>query len=206
MLGCGGTDAGASDPINETGPIADSASPDTARADSGTSDSNIVSDSGGPDSAGSDSSLSDSGGPDSTGSDSSTPGASDAGKDASPADTSDAVADACGYVDVNDVVVKCGDKYTMLGYFDVVPSSATCPPYWAFAGKSGYATKEEAIAAAGCSASCIYQFSTSVTRLYCSKKTGYEVLKAGKGCADLYRFAEGYFDSVAAHDAAFPCP
>jgi hypothetical protein len=119
--------------------------------------------------------------------------------------SADASTDACGYVDVDDVVVMCDGKYVMLGYFNVVPGSSSCPPYWAFPGKSGHPTKEDAIAAAGCSAMCIYKFSTSVTRLYCGKKTGYEVLRA-TDCADLYRFAEGYYASVEAHDAANPCP
>lgn len=119
----------------------------------------------------------------------------------------DAVADApaCDYVDVDDVLVKCSGKYGLLGKFAVDPASSACPPYWSFGGTTAhYETKEAAIAGQACDAACVWTFATSVTRLHCGHKDGYETLKA-TGCPDVYRFAEGYYESVEAHDAANPC-
>lgn len=173
-------------------------------ADSSPADSSVSSDS------------SDTGGGVETGLEAST----DASVDASET-TADAVADAsdsapvdadasettsCDYVDLDDVLVKCSGKYALLGYFDVDPASASCPPFWGFGGKTPhYATKDAAIAGQGCDATCVWTFATAVTRLYCGHKDGYETLKAS-GCPDVYRFAEGYYESVEAHDAAHPCP
>lgn len=192
LMGCGGDDGTEA---------SDAAAVDTAAADTSLVDA--AGETGTPDAPAGDAAAADSAAADTAIADAADAATADAA-DVATADVATADALACGYVAVNDVVVKCGDKFTMLGYFDVVPASSTCPPYWAFAGKGPHPSKEAAIAAEGCDGSCIYLFTTSVTRLYCGKKTGYEVLKAS-GCPDVYRFAEGYYPSVEAHDAAFPC-
>jgi hypothetical protein len=185
LFGCSSNDDAAS-------PVADSEVVDTA-VDTSSTDTSVATDTGSAADSVADSiaDASDSAGD-----------TIEASVDAS-AETTDAM--TCDYVDLDDVVVKCGGKYGLLGKFDVDPPSAACPPYWGFGGKSPhYESKEAAIAGEGCDATCVYTFATAVTRLYCGHKDGYETLKA-TGCPDLYRFAEGYYESVAAHDAANPC-
>jgi hypothetical protein len=172
-------------------------------ADSSPADSSVSSDSSdatGPGEAGEDATSETS-----DASDSSADVVADA-SDSAPVDADASETTSCDYVDLDDVLVKCGGKYALLGYFDVDPAAASCPPYWGFGGKTPhYATKDAAIAGQGCDATCVWTFATAVTRLYCGHKDGYETLKAS-GCPDVYRFAEGYYESVEAHDAANPCP
>ena len=40
------------------------------------------------------------------------------------------------------------------------------------------------------SPACVYDFATSVSRVYCDRRAGYETLTA-TGCATLFRFPEG---------------
>jgi hypothetical protein len=190
----------------------------------GGSDAGMTTDTGNSDSGGSDAGASDAG-LDAA----STPdaGAGDAGLDAASADggsldastadalnlhdaaapTTDAGVAACGYVAVDEVVVRCGTDIVFVSHF--TSDVAGCAPFYAFdpAG-AHFADTASAIASdATCDATCEWHFATSVSRIYCGHRDGYEVLSAtGAGCADLYRFAEGYFPSVEAHDAAYPCP
>ncbi len=138
------------------------------------------------------------------------PLAVDAGTDAyrRPADAapmSDGGFD-CGYSAIDEVVVKCGDRYRFVSFFQSDPEGA-CPSFHGFTATGPqYGTPEDAIASdATCDASCVYRFHMSVTRLWCGNRSGYESLRA-EGCPDIYRFPAGYFDSVEAHDAMVPCP
>ena len=141
--------------------------------------------------------------------------AEDASADASPEDAS--VADArtddasaedagpgCGYVAVNEVVVRCDGDFTFVNYFTSTVEG--CDPFWGFSPEGP--RFEDAASAIGsdpaCDAGCQYEFSTSVTRLYCGRRTGYEILTA-EGCPDAYRFSAGWYGSVEEHDAANPC-
>lgn len=150
--------------------------------------------------------------PDSAPDASATPDA-DASTDASAVDArSDASADAfvpppgCMYTNVNDVVVECSGSYRFVSEFNVVPASRECPPYWQVGTSAPAATMEAAAANARCSTACVWNFSMSVSRIYCGVRSGYEVLSGTPNrCGQLYRFSEGYFASVAAHDAMFPC-
>lgn len=181
VAGCGdgaGTavDTGAAD----TG-AADTSTPDTGTTDGGGSED------GGASDAGRDSGASDSGGP----------------VDAAPAIDSDVA--RCDYVAVDEVIVQCDGRYTFVNHFtSTVPG---CPPFYGFTPDGPHFDSFAAVIAsdATCDATCEWHFATSVSRIYCGHRDGYEVL-AAEGCADVYRFAEGYFASVEAHDAAHPCP
>lgn len=134
---------------------------------------------------------------------------SDAGRDA-PLPMPDAlVTDAgvdCMYVPIDEVVVKCDGRYRFVNHFQS-DRGAACPPFYGFTLEGPhYATSEEAIASdATCETRCIYTFAMSVSRIYCGHRSGYETLTA-PGCAEIFRFSEGYFDSVESHDAMHPCP
>jgi hypothetical protein len=138
----------------------------------------------------------------------------DSARDASA--TADAARDAsadafvpppsCSYSNVDDVVVDCSGTYRMVSQFNVVPPSSMCPAYWQVGMSAPAFTPEQAATNAGCSTACIWRFSMSVTRLYCNHRSGYEVLSGTPDrCGQLFRFAEGYFTSVEAHDAMYPC-
>lgn len=138
------------------------------------------------------------------------PLAVDAGADAfiRPADAAPLgdVGFDCAYASIDDVIVKCGERYRSLQHFRSDPTGA-CPDFYGFTATGPhYATPAEAIAAdATCNGRCIYDFSNSFSRLWCGRRTGYESLSA-EGCSDIFLFAEGYYDSVEAHDAMIPCP
>lgn len=169
--------------------------------------------------AGLDASATDGGGVDASRSDASTDDAStdDASTDVDAsdvdADTSDAgdaaAEDAgppgCGYVAVNDVVVRCDGEPTFVGYF--ASEVDGCDPFWGFSPEGP--RYEDAASAIGsdpsCDAGCIYSPSMAVTRLYCGVRSGYERFVA-PDCPDLYRFPAGWYGSVEEHDAANPCP
>jgi len=134
-------------------------------------------------------------------------GASDAGvADASSGDaaTADAGVD-CAYVAVDEVVVSCGGDYTFVNQF-VSGVGAACPAFYAFDVDGPRFDGFAATIASDptCSSACVYEFATSVTRLYCGRRTGYETLTA-IGCATLFRFPDGYYTSVEAYDASHPC-
>lgn len=187
----------------------------TGGSDAGMTTDTGTSDGGGSDAGASDAGLDAASTPDA--------GADDAGPDAASADagtmddafnphdaaapTTDAGVAACGYVAVDEVVVRCGTDIVFVSHF--TSDMAGCAPFYAFdpAG-AHFADTASAIASdATCDATCEWHFATSVSRIYCGHRDGYEVLSAtGAGCADLYRFAEGYFLSVEAHDTAYPCP
>ncbi len=123
----------------------------------------------------------------------------DAGNDADVA--------RCNYNGVDEIILLCGGEYTWLSHF--TSDVADCPDIYAFDPElAQYASFEEALAATpSCDASCQYHFSSEVTRRCGNTRSGYEILRAtGAGCADVYRFAEGYFHSVEEHDALYPCP
>ena len=143
-------------------------------------------------------------------------GAGDAGtSDASTPDASasdsgppvDAGPD-CEYVAVDEVIVRCDGDFTFVSHF--TSTVAGCDPsFYGFDPRdTHFASSAEAIASdPNCDAGCEWHFATSVSRIYCGHRDGYEVLRAdGDGCPDVYRFAEGWYESVEAHDAAHPCP
>jgi hypothetical protein len=115
-------------------------------------------------------------------------------------------AGACDYVAVDEVVVLCSTDYAFVSRF--VSEVSGCAPFHGFT-PSGprFADTASAIASdASCDPTCQWRFATSVSRIYCGRRSGYETLTApDPTCADLYRFAEGYFASVEEHDAAYPC-
>lgn len=123
---------------------------------------------------------------------------SDAGNDADVA--------RCNYVGVDEVIVLCAGDYTFLSHFT---SDQGCPDIYAFDPElAQYATPEEALAATpSCDATCQWHFSLAVDRMWCGHRSGYEILRSdAAGCADIYRFPEGYYASVEEHDAMVPCP
>jgi hypothetical protein len=123
--------------------------------------------------------------------------------DAPPRDDTNAA--HCEYTAVDDVIVLCGTEYTFVSQFTSEMSS--CPPFYSFdPDGTQYASVEDAVASnPSCDATCQWHFALGVDRLYCGHRTGYEVLRA-TGCDDVYRFPEGYYDSVEEHDAENPCP
>ncbi len=225
LVACGAPvapgDASPSDVAREAQALIDSAATDAAALDAGSDasahDDGAAQDSGPALDAGSDASALDA----------RTDGASsldatraDAVADASarpdvaPADTGarDAAADvfvpppSCMYTNVNDLAVDCGGTIRLVNYFDVVPASSMCPGYWQLGSAAPAFTAEQAAVNGGCSTACIWRFSMSVTRLYCGVRSGYEVLEGTPNrCGQRFRFSEGYFNSVAEHDAMYPC-
>jgi hypothetical protein len=117
-------------------------------------------------------------------------------------------AGGCEYTALDEVIVECEGMPTFVSLIGVFPPSDECPEYWVVGSRpTHYESAEQAIASESCDAGCQWHFSTSVTRLYCGRRTGYEVLRAdGKGCEDLYRFDDGYYPSVEAYDDTHPCP
>jgi len=174
-------------------PAVDAGVPDGSRADGGDADAGDR-----------DAGERDAGGSDAGGSDA---GASDAGAvDASSGDA--AMADAgldCAYVAVDEVVVSCGGDYTFVNHF-VSELGAACPAFYAFDvdGPRFDGFAPTIASDPTCSSACVYDFATSVSRIYCGRRAGYETLTA-TGCATLFRFPEGYYMSVEAYDASHPC-
>lgn len=114
---------------------------------------------------------------------------------------------ACTYTAVDEVIVLCGLDYVFVSHF--TSGVHGCPAFYAFDPDGAHFTDTaSAIASdATCDATCEWHFATSVSRIWCGHRSGFETLTAtGAGCADIYRFPEGYFPSVEAHDAAVPCP
>jgi hypothetical protein len=198
------SDTAAIDDAAQDGP----ASLDAQSADASTADASAMADASANDSAAIDATSI----PDASASDASA--STDSSRDASA--LTDAARDAsadvfvpppsCSYANGDDVVVDCGGTYRMVSQFNVVPPSLTCPAYWQVGMSAPAFTPEQAATNAGCSTACIWRFSISVSRIYCGARSGYEVLNGTSNrCGQLYRFAEGYFPSVAAHDAMYPC-
>ncbi len=127
---------------------------------------------------------------------------------ASDAPTTDA-ASMCEYYPLDDVLVRCGDRYALVSRIGVVPASDACPDYYGVEGDADqYETADAAIAGESCDGACRWRAGTSVTRLYCGVRSGFiRFTTDTAGCTtDLYQFPEGYYESVEAHDAAHPCP
>ena len=133
----------------------------------------------------------------------------DAANDASLTDAPTSFdAGGCDYTALDEVIVECEGTPTFVSRIGVFPASDECPEFWVVGSRpTHYESAAEAIAAEACDAGCEWHFAISVTRLYCDRRTGYEVLRAdGKGCEDLYRFDDGYYPSVEAYDETHPCP
>ena len=123
---------------------------------------------------------------------------------ASGADASDA--SSCNYNPVNEVLVDCSGSYRFTSYFVADPESAACPPFWQVGTAAPAMSYEQAAMNGGCSTACVWRFAMSVSRLRCGVRTGYETLTGTpESCPTLYRFSEGFFTSVEAHDAMYPC-
>lgn len=142
----------------------------------------------------------------------------DARADAAPDARADAATDArvdsgvfvpppsCAYVNVNDLVVQCSGRPRLVNNFNVVPPDPMCPAYWQVGSSPPATTVEQAALNAGCTTACVWRFATSVTRIYCGVRSGYDILEGTPPtCPRLYNFPEGYFASVEEHDAMFPC-
>lgn len=180
--------------------------------DDGATDAGLdagATDGGGVDASGSDASTEDASADDaSTDADVEDAGATDAEtSDAGDQDaaTEDGGPPGCDYVAVNEVVVRCDGEFTFVGNF--ASTVEGCEPFWGFSPEGP--RYDDAASAIGsdpsCDAGCQYRFSTSVSRMYCGRRSGYEVL-AAEGCPDVYRFDTGWYSSVEEHDAANPCP
>lgn len=114
---------------------------------------------------------------------------------------------ACDYVRVDEVVVRCAGEYTFVSQFLSTVGPPACPTFFGFDPDGARFESFEAAVASNpaCDATCQYHFDLSITRVYCGRRDGYEVLRA-TDCPDVYLFAEGYYASVEEHDAAHPCP
>ncbi|MCB9598844.1 MAG: hypothetical protein H6721_07730 [Sandaracinus sp.] len=184
---CGGDDDGG----------VDAATADAATADGGSdagSDAGSTVDAGSTEDAGAseDAGLADA-------------GLADAGEDASVQDAgSDADVDGCGYVAEDEVVVRCDGTFTFVNYFTSAVDG--CAPFYAFTPDGPRFDDYASVIAStpACDAGCVYDFAVSVMRVYCGRRGGYEVLRAD-GCEDVYRFDDGWYESVEAYDASHPC-
>lgn len=129
---------------------------------------------------------------------------SDPSSDAAVADD----AGGCEYTALDEVIVECEGMPTFVTRIGVFPPSDECPVFWVVGSRpTHYESAEQAIAGESCDAGCEWHFSTSVTRIFCGRRSGYEVLRAeGDACEDLYRFDDGYYPSVEAYDETHPCP
>lgn len=189
------TDGATGDSSADSASAADASLDSTSAADgSAASDSSVVTDSASADA----SSSADSSAADAASADSS---ASDASSAADAADAS-----GCNYTAVDEVLVDCSGTYRFTSYFIADPASASCPPYWQVGSAAPASTYQQAAMNGGCTTTCTWRFATSVSRLYCGVRSGYESLTGTpESCPTLYRFSEGFFTSVEAHDEMFPC-
>jgi hypothetical protein len=120
--------------------------------------------------------------------------------------TEDTAADAdpvvCEYLDLNIYIVDCaGGSQYLRQFVDIAGNPAdACPDYWV-PGDSfiDYDTAEDALAADNCDLDCLRAASTSVSALRCDRRTGWITFRdAEDDCADVYEFADGFFESVEA--------
>ncbi|MCB9613691.1 MAG: hypothetical protein H6722_14705 [Sandaracinus sp.] len=183
---CGGDDDGGVDAAT-----ADAATADAATADGG-SDAGSTVDAGSTEDAGANEDA----------------GLADAGEDAAVQDGgSDADVDGgdgCGYVAVDEVVVRCDGTFTFVNHF--LSEVDGCDDFYAFTPDGPRFEDYASVIASNpaCDAGCQYHFAVAVMRVYCGRRSGYEVLRAD-GCEDVYRFDDGWYESVEAYDATHPC-
>jgi hypothetical protein len=132
----------------------------------------------------------------------------DAGTDAVDDTETDASPVACEFIDLDIRILDCNGDYKYLrGWTAPFDESGTCVPYFTISGdETQYATADEAINTTDCSADCQYVASTSVSWLYCGRRSGYIIYRdADERCGDLYEMPEGIYTSLEAHAAENPC-
>ncbi|MCB9507930.1 MAG: hypothetical protein H6698_05645 [Myxococcales bacterium] len=113
---------------------------------------------------------------------------------------------SCDYLDLELVIVRCGEAFRYVRTFTDLGGSVDCPAYVRVGGSDvAYPDVDAALAGEGCDASCQWVASTSVTWLRCGHRSGYIVFQAD-GCGPLYEMPEGLFTSIEAYDQAYPCP
>jgi hypothetical protein len=113
---------------------------------------------------------------------------------------------ACEYTALDEVIVLCDGEHTFVSRIGVFPTTDECPEYYVVGGRpTHYESTEQAIDGEDCDDSCEWHFSSAVTRLYCGRRSGYEVLRA-EGCPDVYRIDGAYYPTVEAYDETHPCP
>lgn len=180
--------------------------PDASNASdaSTTSDASATSDAATDASSADDASLDASAGDDAGSVDA---GSADAGSAGDAGSTGTPDAGGCDYVPVDEVVVRCMGAYSFVNHYANTFPSASCPAFYGVGGDdTRYPASMAAIVGEGCDPNCQWHFSTSVSRIYCGHRDGYETLVAETGsCGTLYRFSDGYYPSVEAHDSEHPC-
>ena len=179
---------------------ADTLTPDADNEPDGGNDTDPVTD------AASDAADTDTVEADTTEVDAATDAATDAGTDA--ADATDGGGVACEFLDLDIRILDCNGDYKYLrGWTAPFDTSGACVPYFTISGDdTRYATADDAINTTDCSPECQYVASTSVTWLYCGRRTGYIIYRdADERCGDLYEMPEGIYTSLEAHAAENPC-
>ncbi|MBU6161753.1 MAG: hypothetical protein KGO50_11570 [Myxococcales bacterium] len=132
------------------------------------------------------------------------------------ADTPDAADDietdggdaVCEFLDLDIRILDCNGDYKYLrGWTAPFDTSGACVPYFTISGDdTRYATADDAINTTDCSPECQYVASTSVTWLYCGRRSGYIIYSTpDEACGDLYEMPEGIYTSIEAYEAANPC-
>jgi hypothetical protein len=132
------------------------------------------------------------------------------------ADTADAADDietdgsaaVCEFLDLDIRILDCNGDYKYLrGWTAPFDTSGACVPYFTISGDDArYATADDAINTTDCSPDCQYVASTSVTWLYCGRRSGYIIYSTpDEACGDLYEMPEGIYTSIEAYEAANPC-
>ncbi|MFO0722332.1 MAG: hypothetical protein U1E65_01030 [Myxococcota bacterium] len=111
---------------------------------------------------------------------------------------------ACDYIDVMVAIVSCPGGYEYVREFVDTNQNPACAGFSMLFGNR-YPTTLDAIHGEGCSDTCVYRASMSVSFIDpCGHRNGYIVF-AAPSCPDLYEFAEGLFPSRAAWEEALHC-
>lgn len=132
----------------------------------------------------------------------------DAGTDAVDDVETDGGDVACEFIDLDIRILDCNGDYKYLrGWSAPFDTTGTCVPYFTISDDdTQYTTADDAINTTDCSADCQYVASTSVTWLYCGRRSGYIIYRdADERCGDLYEMPDGIYTSLEEHAAENPC-
>ena len=128
----------------------------------------------------------------------------DGGRDAGTGPDAGSDAGDCTYLDLSIWISDCGDGYQYVRRW--TDTGGVCPEYYTIDGMR-FPTLEEALASKTCTPDCLRAPSTSVTVLRCGHRSGYIVYEdSDMSCPAVYETPDGLFESIAAWDAAAPCP
>jgi hypothetical protein len=115
-------------------------------------------------------------------------------------------AGGCEYFDIDILLVDCNAQHLYLRRWTSLSSDPNCPDYWTLEGQTQQFTSQgAALQSASCDEDCVRHPATSVSLLKCGVKTGYIVYHSDN-CPDVLETPDGFFPSVAAWNAAVPCP